>query len=137
MTNEEKEVFELILLRKKLLIQLFNFVSLLYKAKSLLKRITSRIPRPEPKEYRNSKKHSKGRNRLDHSTSIPKARDCSESQFLKINLEPVNRHSSVNEGSALINENNLIEKAESSENESKKAPKAEVDVNSGKHSSHI
>lgn len=48
--KEKNDIFEIILLRRKLLIQLFNYICVLYKAKRLIKRIADAQKKQEPVE---------------------------------------------------------------------------------------
>lgn len=98
--GNEREIFELILLRKKLLIQLFNFVSVLYKSKRLLKRICDAECKYENKDLRSMRKGQKSAPKLEYANSINKARNMNDSSFLKLNVETMQRHSSANEGSS-------------------------------------
>ena len=52
--KEKNDIFEIIMLRKKVFIQLFNFIWVLYKSKRLIKRVTDSHRKYEPIDKRES-----------------------------------------------------------------------------------
>lgn len=76
---QNSNVFELTMLRKKLFIQLFNFIWILFKAKRLIKRINeAEIKFIEPGQRRSSKHKSKGHRKNEYSNSILRNKDNNE-----------------------------------------------------------
>lgn len=111
--SHKNDVFSLIVLRKKLFIQIFNFVWILYKAKRLLKRIWDAQSRLLSKENRiQIKKNSKKENKIEHSSSMSKNRENGE-ESTGMNIEIVNRHKSVSSNFTQIIPIHLHEKKSS------------------------
>jgi hypothetical protein len=74
--EESSNVFELTMLRKKLFIQLFNFICILFKAKRLIKRINeAEIKFIDPVQRRSSNHINRGHRKNEYSSSISKNMD--------------------------------------------------------------
>ncbi|CAI2382914.1 unnamed protein product [Moneuplotes crassus] len=74
---EERNVLHLSMLRKKILIQIFNYTCIIFKSKRLLKRITETLYKLEPwQKQKKVKKESHNRN--ENSTSLIKDREPSD-----------------------------------------------------------
>jgi hypothetical protein len=133
--NHKNDVFSLIMLRRKLFIQIFNFTWMLYKSKRLLKRIWDAQTRSLSKENRNMlKKNLKKENKVEHSSSLSKNRENTEDST-RINIEIVNRHKSVSESINQIVPIHLHNK-KSSDDQAVEAPSINWDLELSKWNSN-
>ena len=132
----KNDVFEIILLRKKLFIQLFNHVCILFKGKRLLKRINESYKKLEAKEHKVSL-HKKGSRlqpaKLEYATSTPKTKEQGE-EPVKMSPEKPYKHFSLNDEGEAADNDNMTQAYKISNREMPDFLEAEPDIHSGKYS---
>jgi len=93
--RDKNNLFEIIMLRKKLFVQLFNYSCILYKAKRMLKKICDFQVSFDTREAIVKKPYKKD-SKIEHSSSVSKTREYIEEQN-KVNFEVITKHKSMNE----------------------------------------